>query len=228
MEETTLSPSNTISVAVLFDGGFFLKRHPRVYSASIQSGRQIVENLYRMALAHADKKYLYRIFYYDCLPFEKRIHHPLTNRLIDFSKSSIATQRNEVIDELKKKRKVALRISKLKEKRNWLIRPQQTKDLLKGKKQISDLSENDVYYELVQKGVDIKIGVDIASLAFQKLVNQIVLVSGDSDFVPAAKLARRQGIDFILDPMWGNVEPNLYEHIDGLVSKSPRPIPPNA
>jgi uncharacterized LabA/DUF88 family protein len=42
-----------------------------------------------------------------------------------------------------------------------------------------------------QKGVDMRIGVDIASITFKKQASTIVLVSGDSDFVPAAKLARR-------------------------------------
>jgi uncharacterized LabA/DUF88 family protein len=73
-----------------------------------------------------------------------------------------------------------------------------------------------------QKGVDMRIAVDISSLAMKKQVNQIVLVSGDADFVPAAKLARREGVDFILDPMWGKIQPNLYEHIDGLRSTCPR------
>ena len=49
-------------------------------------------------------------------------------------------------------------------------------------------------------------------------VDQIILISGDSDFVPAAKLARREGIDFILDPLWASIKPNLHEHIDGLRS----------
>jgi len=40
-----------------------------------------------------------------------------------------------------------------------------------------------------------RIGLDIASLAYKRQVNQVVLISGDSDFVPAAKLARREGID---------------------------------
>lgn len=61
-----------------------------------------------------------------------------------------------------------------------------------------------------------KIGLDIATLAYNKLVDQIVLISGDSDFVPAAKLARREGIDFILDSLFANVKPELSEHIDGL------------
>ena len=67
-----------------------------------------------------------------------------------------------------------------------------------------------------QKGVDMRIGIDIASLAYKKLVNQIILISGDSDFVPAAKQARREGIDFILAPMGATIKADLFEHIDGL------------
>lgn len=74
-----------------------------------------------------------------------------------------------------------------------------------------------------QKGVDIKIGIDITSLALKRMVEKIVLVSGDADFIPAAKLARREGIDFVLDPMWGQIQPGLNEHIDGLTSKCPKP-----
>lgn len=33
-----------------------------------------------------------------------------------------------------------------------------------------------------------RIGIDIASLAYKKQVEQIILIAGDSDFVPAAKL----------------------------------------
>ena len=39
--------------------------------------------------------------------------------------------------------------------------------------------------------------LDIASLAYKGQINQLVLISGDSDFVPAAKLARREEIDFV-------------------------------
>ena len=38
-------------------------------------------------------------------------------------------------------------------------------------------------------------------MSYKRQVDQIVLVAGDSDFVPASKLARREGIDFILDPL---------------------------
>nr|BFE91598.1 hypothetical protein GCM10020185_21340 [Pseudomonas brassicacearum subsp. brassicacearum] len=52
----------------------------------------------------------------------------------------------------------------------------------------------------------------------KKLTDVIVLVAGDSDFVPAAKLARMKGIDFVLDPMWANTTGSLSEHVDGLRS----------
>ena len=61
-----------------------------------------------------------------------------------------------------------------------------------------------------------RIGLDIASLAYKHQVDKIVLIAGDSDFVPAAKLARREGIDFILDPLGGNIKDSLSLHIDGL------------
>ena len=59
----------------------------------------------------------------------------------------------------------------------------------------------------------------------KRLVGQIVLVTGDADFVPAAKFARREGIDVVLDPMWQAISPDLQEHIDGLKSVCPKPNP---
>jgi uncharacterized LabA/DUF88 family protein len=66
-------------------------------------------------------------------------------------------------------------------------------------------------------------GLDWTSLAYKGQINQLVLISGDSDFVPAAKVARREGIDFVLDPMWSTIRPDLHEHIDGLKSVCPKP-----
>ena len=120
---------------------------------------------------------------------------------------------------------MALRLGTLKEDGTWMIRPRVVKDLLKGKTTIADLKEDDVYLEVRQKGIDMKIGVDIASLSLKRFVDVIVLFSGDSDFVPAAKLARREGIDFVLDPMHANVESQLFEHIDGLKSVDPHETP---
>ena len=106
----------------------------------------------------------------------------------------------------------------LSDQMHYNLKPEVTKALCQGKRTLESLTENDFLFSSQQKGVDMKIGVDIASLAYKKQVQQIILIAGDSDFVPAAKLARREGIDFILDPMWSQIRSDLFEHIDGLKS----------
>lgn len=214
-----------IKVAVLIDGGFFVKRFNALYNKDRKlSGEQVANYLYAMAHKHVGKKnILYRIFYYDCMPLDKKAHNPITHKAVDFSKTPEYKFRIDLMEALKQKRKVALRVGTLRGNGDWEIRPAATKDLLKKNITIEDLKEDDVFLSVRQKGVDMKIGVDIATLALKKFVDCIVLFSGDSDFVPAAKLARREGIDFILDPMKANVEPQLFEHIDGLKSVQPYP-----
>mgnify|MGYP003472309322 FL=1 len=153
------------------------------------------------------------------MPFAKKMHNPITKKAVDFSQTDEYKFRINLFEELKKKRKVALRLGALKDRGEWCIRSTKIKELLSGKISIIDLQEEDVYVDIKQKGIDMKIGVDISSLAIKKYVDRIVLISGDSDFVPAAKLARREGIDFILNPMKANVEPTLFEHIDGLENR---------
>jgi uncharacterized LabA/DUF88 family protein len=212
-------------VAVLVDGGFFLKRYSKLYiGAKNHSADIIARNICKAAMNHVTRDYdLYRVFYYDCFPLAKRVHNPISKRSIDFSKTDLYKQRLELFEQLKKKRKLALRLGRIKDSGHWQIYPAVVKALIKGEINVADLSENDVFYEMRQKGIDMKIGSDIASLALKKQVDQIVLISGDEDFVPAAKLARREGIDFILDPLWNPVDPHLFEHIDGLHSTSPKP-----
>ena len=213
-----------VKIAVLIDGGFFVKRFNSLYNLDrTMTGSEVADHLYTMAHSHVGRQNsLYRIFYYDCLPLGKKMHNPISKRLIDYSHTDEYEFRTALIESLKKKRKVALRIGTLKDNNWWMLYPRVLKDLLSGKMTLSDISDKDVYPDVKQKGIDMKIGVDIASLALKRFVDTIVLFSGDADFVPAAKLARREGIDFILDPMEANVDPQLFEHIDGM--KHYRPI----
>lgn len=74
-----------------------------------------------------------------------------------------------------------------------------------------------------QNAVELRIGVEIASLTLKQQANILVAVTGDADFVPAAKLARREGGSVILDPLWQDISRELNEHTDGLTSGFPRP-----
>ena len=208
-------------VAILIDGGFFLKRYKTIYGQ--KSAEEIASDMHKLAIKHAKGCSLYRIFYYDAKPLEKKFHNPISKKSIDLSNSPEAIFRKKLFDELKKKRKVALRLGYISEIQNWIIKPNRVKPLLNKSISVDDLTEQDVMLDLRQKGVDIRIGIDISSLAYKKHVDKIVLISGDSDFVPASKLARREGVDIILDPMWNNINDELFEHIDGLKSTCKKP-----
>ena len=56
----------------------------------------------------------------------------------------------------------------------------------------------------------------IVSHPHKRQVERVVLISGDSDFVPVIKTARREGIHVTLDPMRSPIKPELREHIDSL------------
>ena len=209
--------------AILIDGGFYRKR--AYYLWGDKSAADRAKELEAYCHAHLNAKdrgqerQLYRIFYYDCAPIEKRcVYHPLTKRNVNLGKSDTCIWSKAFFEELKHRRKFALRLGDMSEQMYYNLRPEVTKELLSGKRTLDNLTESDFVFVSQQKGVDMRIGIDIASMTFKGQVNQIILIAGDSDFVPAAKTARREGIDFILDPMWATIRPNLYEHIDGLES----------
>ncbi len=218
-----------MKTAIFIDAAFFLKRFPSVYkNKSAFDAKEVARTLHEMALAHLspddiDRQELYRIFVYDCVPLFKNVHTPISKTFVNFSKTKTAIFRQQFHNELKSLRKVALKLGRLSDISSWQIKPSVIKELLDGTRKFEDLTDDDFKYNVIQKGTDMKIGVDIATLASKQRVDKMVLVTGDADFVPAAKMARREGIDFILDPMWSRIADDLHEHIDGLRSTCPNP-----
>ena len=263
-------------IAILIDGGFFLKRLPSLVSPDrCRSPGGIVACLRHLCRTHTKtltgtqdtrwQQHVYRIFFYDAVPYDGKAHHPIDNRPIDFGKSDVARHRTELFDLLRRERKLALRLGKVVRDHDWAISPRLTKRLLRTRHWVAaldrlpaleanstlttpttlELSADEarslielrdlwrsldggaVSLGLRQKGVDMRIGLDISTLTLKKQVDTIVLVAGDSDFVPAAKLARREGIEFILDPLWQQINEDLFEHIDGLQSGLKKPNKPS-
>lgn len=224
--------------AILIDGAYFIRRFRAIEPHNAHDASRAADLAFRWAVSHLSegtangnngqrrqrpRHELYRIFFYDCPPLDKKLHNPITGKTVDFGKSSEALFRRALHASLLTKRKLALRLGHLSSDTPWTIKPGKIDELLKKRIRLEDLTEDDVIPQARQKGVDMRIGLDIASLAYKKQVNQIVLFAGDADFVPAAKLARREGIDFVLDPMWRQIPPGLTEHIDGLRSTCPKP-----
>ena len=257
--------SRVRKIAVQIDGGFFLKRLKAWPSIDRSDPSKVAESIRWLCKRHVQKliherdraqnskwlDHVYRLFYYDAKPYTGAPHHPLKNQQIWFAKTDEATFRLKLFDEIRHKRKFALRLGTLKKDGDWtpsnrhmktLLKvwhhtdyisqvlgdpakadPDQTTAALRSLAAWTAMTEDGVQLPLRQKGVDMRIGLDIATMTLKSQVDTIVLVTGDSDFIPAAKIARREGVEFILDPMWQSVENDLMEHIDGLSSVFDRP-----
>ncbi|GAA9653941.1 NYN domain-containing protein [Helicobacter pylori] len=220
-------------VAILVDGDFFIrcyKSHLKKQSVDkygVLNPERLARAIHTYCLKHTNQKNdeeLYRIFFYDCKPLDKKVHYPHTQRALDLSKSSTYKERTALHGHLISKPCLALRLGYLDANNaRWVIHnKEKEKKLFKREIYITDFTNDDFIYHAKQKGVDIKIGLDIATLALKKLVQKIVLISGDSDFVPAAKLARVEGIIFTLDPMGNPIREDLEEHIDYLTTRLQR------
>lgn len=175
-----------MKTAILVDGGFYRKRAAYLWGKKTPEKRAAELRAYCSAHLKHEQQYddrgLYRIFYYDCPPLAKTVYHPLLKRGVDFRHSDTYTWTEKFFDELRKQRKVALRLGELSDSHaSYNISSSALRDICSGAKSITDLKESDF------------------SIAFQQ--------------------NRREGVDFILDPMWAPIKSSLFEHIDGLMSQ---------
>ncbi len=89
-------------VAILVDGDFFIrcyKSHLKKQSVDkygVLNPERLAHAIHTHCLKHINKKNdeeLYRIFFYDCKPLDKKVHYPHTQRALDLSKSSTYKER---------------------------------------------------------------------------------------------------------------------------------------
>jgi uncharacterized LabA/DUF88 family protein len=77
------------------------------------------------------------------------------------------------------------------------------------------LTDADFTPDFEQKGVDMRIGLDIAAYSANHMADRIVLVSNDTDCVPALKYGRKAGLQTVLiQPPRVHLASELLAHID--------------
>lgn len=202
---------------VFFIDGWFMRK--RIYALRLfpYDGH----NIRKYCLKHLrDGDYLYRIFYYDTKPLEMKGHNPITKKAVDFSKTKVANDQNALFDTIRSTPNMALRLGEtVWQRRAWALKWEKLKQLINKKINIGDLQEDDVQPAIVQKGVDMRIGLDVALIAIKRLADLMIIITGDADVVPALKLARKEGMQVLLDPLDRKVNPSLSEHVDFLATK---------
>lgn len=199
--------------AILIDGGFInTKLQSRL--KAFPSADDIVAECDRIK-RHPDLNglSLLRIYYYHAPPSTEVIFNPVDNAKTDLGASALANHMKSMLDTLEMKPDLALRLGETFHS-GWKLGRNATKDIIRTKRVIE---ARDFVPDIKQQGVDLRIGLDIARLSLRQLVDVIVVVTGDSDFVPAFKFARREGVRVYLEHMGHGVRRELKAHVDRIL-----------
>jgi len=187
-----------MKTAVLIDGGHLracAKACGKVYD------KALIESFSRNCVTPPE--YLLRVYYYDSPQFRGRVRLPVSGNMHNFSSS------DAWLDELAQLERFAVRRGTI-GFRGW--KPKVLP--VNGGQALTDADFAPIFE---QKGVDMRIGLDIANAADTRTVERLILVSGDTDMVPAMKHARKAGLEVVivrLDPPSHPPHNALLEHSD--------------
>ena len=200
-------------VVILLDGGFVKKKLSKRsgHFATVQEVTSLCRDI--MADDYLKTRELFRIYYYDAPPFEGSSKNPISGTSLNFSATPQAAQNRSLIDSLELQPNFAVRRGAIVQS-GWKLGHAALRSLATATRPIT---HNDLVPDMTQKGVDIKIGLDIAWISLKRVVDVLVLVTGDSDFVAVMKFARKEGLKVILSPMGHSVRRELKAHADLII-----------
>lgn len=194
--------------AVLLDGGF-IKR--KLGSASKPAtAEDIIGFTTRLQNIPALVGHrLHRIYYYDAAPSSMTVDAVLGGEPLKLGETEAYARNTALQTKLARTDFYAVRLGEL-AVRGWL-----PKKNLQGVKGTShELTASNIKPNVQQKGVDMRIGLDIAALTLKKIAHVVVLVAADADFIPAMKFARREGSQVILVTLGNAMNQQMADHAD--------------
>lgn len=199
--------------AILLDGGFVTKKLQEALgrAATAEDIVGLCEQISRHEqLAHYE---LLRIYYYDAPPSTESVKLPVSGATHNLGTTDRFRHAQSLYDQLELSPGFSLRMGETRlNPYEWKMKPRSAKQLIKASRPLED---KDFDLDIGQKGVDIRIGLDMARLALRDTVRAVAVVTGDSDFVPAFKFVRREGVKVVLCTMGHkNVRRELRAHAD--------------
>jgi uncharacterized LabA/DUF88 family protein len=197
-------------VAVLLDGGFVKKKLQQQTGRFPTAAEVVAVTTLVMGKARCAGTILFRAFYYDAPPFEGIDRNPISRAALNFSATQQARQNRALIDALELEPDFAVRRGIIVQT-GWKLGRAALRALSRTPRPVN---AGDLVPDMQQKGVDIRIGLDIALISLKRIVDILVLVTGDSDFVPVMKFARKEGLKVYLETLGHPVRRELKAHAD--------------
>lgn len=197
---------------LMIDGAFLRKKYKSFFKKHITKddvNNFVLKLKAKVGLKSGDSC---RIYFYDCEPCSKSdAKLPVSQATFDFSKQPIYSTMKTLLSEIKQLDYFAVRLGEL-SFCGWQLKKAKYS-------KTTAYTDADFSPDLKQKGVDMKIGLDIAWASYNKITEKIILVTADSDFVPAIKTARRNGIFVYLVSLHHGLKQELAENADVLFTE---------
>jgi uncharacterized LabA/DUF88 family protein len=197
-------------VAILLDGGFVKKKLSERLHRFPTVADVVALTAALMKQPRLQDKDLFRVYYYDAPPFEGTARNPIGGGVLNFSTTPQAARNRALIDSLELQPDFAVRRGAIVQT-GWKLGRAALRSLARSQRPIA---AGDLVPDMAQKGVDIRIGLDIAWIALKRVADILVLVTGDSDFVPVMKFARKEGLKVYLETLSHGVRRELKAHAD--------------
>ncbi|MBU6298467.1 MAG: NYN domain-containing protein [Alphaproteobacteria bacterium] len=197
--------------AILVDGGFIkkkLKQRNHHFPTVAELTAEIERIRTHTSLAGLT---LLRVYFYDAPPASGKLTNPISGAVVDLAMHPDHAKNLSLQQLVEMQPDLALREGET-AIHGWALGDAAMKDIVKNGART--LVAKDLIPNIEQKGVDLRIGLDIARLSLCKLVDVIVVITGDSDMIPAFKFARREGVRVYLDYMGHSVKRDLKVHTD--------------
>jgi len=167
-----------MKVVLLIDGGHLRNA---ALSSGINYDVGFIESFAHCCVDKNSGEVLLRVLYYDCPRYRGQQKLPISGKTHSFTAS------DKWLEDLASRDLFAVRRGTL-AFRGWI-----PKAIPLGKTP----TDADFRPNFEQKGVDMRIGLDIASMSAERSVERIILVSADTDMIPAMKLARKSGLQVV-------------------------------
>src|SRR5262249_3852447 len=139
-----------------------------------------------------------RIYFYDSKPATDQLINPLDKSVLNLGNTRVHSDNTGLQQALELRPDFALRAGET-VVHGGQVGPRALESVAETPR---TLQAGDLIPNVEQRGVDLRIGLDIARLALR-------LVTGDSDFIPALKFACREGVRVYLDHMGHGVKREL-------------------
>lgn len=201
--------------ALLLDGAFVVKKLQERSRARTFPDADAIEVECNRIRGHnqLSQLELLRVYFYHARPATDTITNPLSRQTTNLATTGIYRQHESLLDRLEMKPDFALRLGET-VAYDWKIGDRAMKSMLQTPRAVTP---QDLVPDIQQKGVDLRIGLDIARLSLRQVVSHLVVVTGDSDLVPAFRFARREGLRIYLDHLGHGVRRDLKAHVDRIL-----------